>query len=122
MLERVLADLILILHLAFILFSLLGGLLVLCSRLWLFLHLPAALWAVLISLKGWTCPLTPLENHFRHLADQTGYEGSFVEHYLLPLVYPAELSRDDQFFLALIALLVNLVVYGYVAWRVWFRA
>jgi hypothetical protein len=115
--DRVLANLLVIAHLAFILFAVLGGLLVL-YRSWLCLvHLPAAAWGVFIELSGRICPLTPLENHFRRLSGSAGYRGGFVEHYLLPLIYPAGLTREVQLVLALGVLLGNLAVYGFVAHR-----
>ncbi len=114
---RIAADLVLVLHLAFILFALLGGLLVLRRRWILLLHLPAAAWAVLIEFAGWYCPLTPLENHFRELAGQAGYAGGFIEHYLLQIIYPPGLTREIQVVLGAIALGVNVVVYGVVVHR-----
>jgi hypothetical protein len=113
--HRVLADLLVIIHLAFILFVVLGGLLAL-RRWWLaLLHLPTALWGVFIEVSGGFCPLTPLENEFRRLSGSGGYPGGFVEHYLLPLIYPAGLSREIQLVLALLVLLANLAIYGFVA-------
>lgn len=107
----VLADLVLLIHLAFVVFALFGGLLVLRSRGWLFLHLPAFVWAVVVEVRGIVCPLTPLENLFRRLAFQEGYASGFVEYYLLPLLYPEGLSRDMQLLLALVVVSVNLIVY-----------
>jgi hypothetical protein len=112
---RALADLLVIAHLAFIVFVILGGLLAL-HRWWLsLLHLPAAIWGVFIEISGHRCPLTPLENEFRRLSGSGGYPGGFVEHYLLPLVYPTGLTREVQLLLALLVLLANLMVYGFVA-------
>ena len=111
MLYSILADILLVIHLIFILFVMLGGLLLL-KRLWIgYLHLPAAAWATLLELYGWICPLTPLEQHYRRLAGETGYSGGFVEHYLLPLIYPAGLTRELQTILALCVITVNLVIY-----------
>ena len=117
MIYRLLADLVVVAHFSFIVFGLLGWLLVLWRRLFIFIHIPAALWVVLIEVAGWICPLTPLENRFRGLAGQAGYEGGFVAHYLIPIIYPEELTRDDQFLLAVIALVVNVVVYIFVGLR-----
>lgn len=78
------------------------------------LHVPAALWAVLIELSGWICPLTPLENRLRELGGEAGYSGSFVERYLVPALYPPELTRDVQVALGLLVLLVNGLVYWWV--------
>ncbi len=107
-----LADLVLLLHLAFILFVVLGGLLVL-RRPWLaWLHLPAAAWGVAVELAGWYCPLTPLENRFRALAGEAGYAGDFIQHYLLATIYPEGLTREVQIALGLAALLVNAALYA----------
>ena len=115
MVYSALADLLVITHFAFIVFVVLGGLLAL-HRWWLFLlHLPAAIWGVFIEVSGGLCPLTPLENALRRLAGSAGHPGGFVEHYLLPLIYPTGLTREVQLVLALLVLFANLVVYGFVA-------
>ena len=113
MLFRLAADLVAFLHLAFVLFVVLGGLLVLRWPRWAWLHLPAVGWGALIELMGWICPLTPLENRLRLEAGMAGYEGGFVEHYLLPVLYPVHLSRSTQIFLGLAVLLINAVLYGW---------
>lgn len=121
MIFRVLADLVVVAHCAFILFVLCGGLLALL-RWWLcFLHLPAAAWGIAIELSGGFCPLTPLENELRRLSGSAGYAGSFIEHYLLPVIYPAGLTREIQLGLATLVVVFNLVVYGLVALRWWRR-
>ena len=117
MTERILADVLVLLHLAFIVFVLAGGLWVVYRRWMAWLHLPAVIWAVLLEFNGWICPLTPLENHFRRLAGQEGYAGGFVEHYLIPLIYPQSLTEVVQIILGLIVLLVNGVVYAWVISR-----
>jgi len=117
MFYRVLADGILIVHLLFILFVLFGGLLALRRRLWIWVHLPAALWAVLLECFGWLCPLTPLENHLRAAAGQEGTSGGFIEHYLLPAIYPSGLTRSVQVGLALLVVAVNVAVYALVRRR-----
>ncbi|HJU49947.1 MAG TPA: DUF2784 domain-containing protein [Pseudogulbenkiania sp.] len=119
MIYRLLADAVLLLHLGFIVFALLGGLLVLWRRGWLWWHLPAACWALTIELSGWICPLTPLENRLRALGGVAGYHGGFVENYIVPLIYPAALNRDIQLVLAGVVVAVNFAVYGYVIrrWR-----
>ena len=117
MLERLLADFVLLLHLAFIVFILLGGLAVAKSPRLLWLHLPAAIWGALIELMGWVCPLTPLENWLRRRAGEQGYTETFVEHYILPLVYPAGLTRNIQLVLAIIVVVVNVLVYSWVIRR-----
>ena len=96
MIYRLTADLVVLIHLAFILFASLGGLLVLKYRRAALLHLPALIWAVLISLFGWVCPLTPLENWLRKSGGLLGYDTSFIEHYILPVIYPGELTRKIQ--------------------------
>lgn len=117
MLYRALADLVLISHLAFIVFVVVGGLLAL-RWAWLpLVHLPAALWGLYIELSGGTCPLTPLENALRRAAGASGYSGSFIEHYVVPVVYPAALSDSLQLVLAGLLVAANLVVYSVVLWR-----
>ena len=111
------ADLVLLLHLAFILFVLLGGLLALRWRRAPLLHLPAALWGAWIEFSAGICPLTPLEQELRRRAGEAGYSGGFVEHYVLPVVYPDWLSRPTQLALGLCVVAVNLAVYGWLVWR-----
>lgn len=111
---KFLADSVVIFHFVFIVFGLLGGLLVLWRRWAIWLHLPAAVWIGVIELKGWICPLTPLENHLRRAGGASGYEGGFVEHYLIPIIYPEGLTREIQIVLGAAAIAVNLVVYGFV--------
>jgi len=112
-----LADLVLALHLTFVLFVLLGALLVLRWPWLAWLHLPAAIWGVLIEYTGWICPLTPLENSLRTRGGEAGYSGGFIQHYLQPVLYPAGLTRATQFGLGSIVLLLNLVAYGIVISR-----
>lgn len=111
MIYRILADVVLILHLAFVLFVVLGGLLVLRWPRLAWLHVPAATWGVLVALVGWPCPLTPLENHLRQLGGQSGYGGGFIEHYIVGLIYPSGLTRELQMGLGAMVLVINLVVY-----------
>ena len=113
---NVLAKAVLILHAAFVVFVLLGGLLTLRWRWMPWLHLPSVLWVILIELNGWICPLTPLENRLREAAGAQGYSGGFIEHYLLPLVYPPGLTAGWQALFAAIAAGVNIAVYG-LLWR-----
>jgi hypothetical protein len=110
------ADGLLVLHLAFIVFVVGGGLLVLRWPRAAWAHLPAALWGAVVELGGFICPLTPLEDHYRRLAGQVGIEGGFIEHYLWPLMYPAGLSRGMQIALGLAVVTINLVLYLW-AWR-----
>jgi hypothetical protein len=104
-------------HFGFVLFVVVGGLLVLRWRRVAWLHLPCALWGAGIEFSGSICPLTPLENWLRLQAGSGGYEGGFVEHYLLPVLYPGGLTRGLQIALGLGVLAVNLVVYGRVISR-----
>ena len=116
MIYRLAADGMLLLHLAFILFVISGGLLAIWKPRIIWLHLPAAIWGMLIEFIGWICPLTPLENHFRKLAGEGGYEGGFINHYLLPLIYPESLTFKTQYVLGGLVLIVNAVVYFWL-WR-----
>ena len=119
---RLLADFMVVVHFAFVLFAIGGGFFV---RRWgrlAWLHLPSFLWATLIALKGWICPLTPLENWFRVKGGEVGYGMSFVEHYVEPLLYPALLTRNLQILLGLFLLILNLGIYGWIIFRrVWGR-
>lgn len=116
---RLLADALLLAHLLFIVFVVLGGGLVLRWPRLALLHLPAACWGAFIELSGGICPLTPLENAWRQAAGEAGYAGSFTEHYLLPIIYPLGLTREIQFVLAAVVIVVNLGVYGWLfqRWR-----
>ncbi len=111
MLYRILADLLVLTHLCFVAFVALGGLLALRWRWVPWLHLPVALWGVAIELGGWICPLTPLENDLRRAAGEAAYVGGFVEHYLLPVLYPAELTRPIQLALGTSVLILNAAIY-----------
>ena len=112
----VLADAVLILHLCFILFVVLGGVLVLRWPWLAWLHLPAAVWGALVEIAGWICPLTPLEVALRQAAGDAAYDTTFVERYLVPLVYPSALTREMQMALGVFVVAVNVAVYGAV-WR-----
>jgi hypothetical protein len=112
-----LADLVVIAHLAFILFVLAGGLLALRWKPAAWIHLPAAAWGFFIEVAGRVCPLTPLEIRLRLKAGELGYEESFVEHHILPLVYPEELTRNLQLGLGGLVLVVNALVYAWVLRR-----
>lgn len=121
MFYRVTADLVVLIHITFVLFVVLGALTALRWPRMIFLHLPAAVWGALIEFKGWICPLTPLENHLRTLGGQAGYAGGFIEHYLLPLLYPSGLTRTMQSTLGIVVLAVNGLLYALV-WVKWRRA
>ena len=116
---RLLADCVLLLHLLFIGFVIFGGLIAL-RYAWVALgHIPAACWGTFIELTGRVCPLTPLEVGFRRAAGDAGYSTSFIEHYLLPVIYPAGLTRSIQFWLAGFVILINAAIYGYFLYRLW---
>ena len=116
MLYRALADLVVVLHLAFVLFVVLGGLFALRWPRAAWFHIPMAIWGAGIEFLQGTCPLTPLENHLRRLGGEAGYSGGFVEHYLLPVLYPAGLNRDVQLGLGIFVLALNVTIYA-VVWR-----
>lgn len=111
------AEALVLLHFLFVLFVGLGGLLMLRWPRLAWLHLPAAAWGALISFAGWICPLTPLEIDFRQRAGEAGYSGGFIDHYLLPVLYPDGLSRPMQIVLGVAVVLGNAAVYGYAYWR-----
>ncbi len=108
---RLLADATVLLHLTFVAFVLLGGLLVLRWRRVAWAHLPAAAWAAWTEFAGWICPLTPLENWLREQGGGAAYRSGFVEHYVLPVLYPDSLDRELQWGLGATVLLVNAIVY-----------
>ena len=111
MLWRLLADGVLVLHLVFIGFAVLGGLWTWYWRPAMLLHLPALAWAAWVEFQGWICPLTPLENRLRAAGGAAGYEGSFIEQYLLPLIYPAAPTPSIQLLLGSILVAFNAIVY-----------
>ncbi len=117
MFYRILADLVVLLHLLFILFVIAGGLLALYRGRMVLLHLPAVLWGVYIEFSGNICPLTPLENHLIQLAGGQGYSAGFIDHYLMPIIYPAGLTHETQIFLGVCVLAVNLVIYFFLLRR-----
>ena len=113
MLYRLAAESVLLLHLAFIVFVALGAALA-ARRRWLILvHVPAATWGFFVELTGRVCPLTYAENYLRVMAGQSGYSESFIEHYLLALIYPLGLTREVQFMLAAVVVIVNVAIYGW---------
>jgi hypothetical protein len=112
MLFRLLADATVVLHLLFVAFVVGGGVLVLRWRRVAWVHLPAAAWGAWIEFAGWICPLTPLENWLRTQGGEATYTTSFVERYLLPVLYPTSLSREMQCGLGALVLLVNGIVYA----------
>jgi hypothetical protein len=108
----VLADAVLVAHFVFVLFVVLGGLLVLRWPKAAWAHVPAAVWGAAIEFCGWICPLTPLENELRRRAGEAGYIGDFVGRYLLPVLYPDGLTREVQLALGTIVLALNLGIYA----------
>ncbi|TWG88179.1 uncharacterized protein DUF2784 [Cupriavidus gilardii J11] len=107
-----LADAVVLVHLLFVAFVVAGGVLLWRWPRVAWVHLPAALWGVTVEWTGWICPLTPLENRLRHAAGEQGYEGGFVERYLLPLLYPEALTRDTQLVLGAAVLVINVACYA----------
>jgi hypothetical protein len=109
---QLLADLVVGLHFLFVLFVIFGGLLALKWPKVAYVHLPAALWGAFIELAAGICPLTPLENSLRRQAGQAGYEGGFIEHYIIPVLYPSGLTREIQLALGLLVIVINLAIYS----------
>lgn len=112
-----LAQAVLLVHGAFILFVVGGGLLALKWPRLAWLHLPAAIWGAMIEFMSWPCPLTPLENSFLELAGRASYEGGYIEHYLWPVIYPGPLTQDMQLILGSGVIVVNSIIYGIVIYR-----
>lgn len=117
MLYRWLAVLVLLFHLAFLAFVLLGALLVLRWPRVVWLHLPAAAWGIFVEYAGRVCPLTPLENALRARAGEPGYGRGFIAHYLAAAIYPAGLTRAAEIALGTLALLCNAVLYVWIVRR-----
>ncbi|HEX8593417.1 MAG TPA: DUF2784 domain-containing protein [Pseudomonas sp.] len=118
---RLTADVVVLIHLLFILFVLFGGLLVLRWHWWVMLHIPAVVWGAAVEFFHFYCPLTPLENALRRRAGEQGYDGGFIERYLIALIYPAGLTPQTQLWLGGIVVVCNLAVYGWLAHRRWAR-
>jgi hypothetical protein len=110
-----LAGLVLCIHVGFVLFVIFGGLLVLRWRWVAWLHLPAAAWGAVVEFTGWICPLTPLENWLRAQGGETSYRSDFITQYLLPVLYPEDLTRDLQLLLGTGVVVLNIAVY----WWLW---
>ncbi len=111
---RILGNLVLAFHFVFVLFSVLGGFLALRKRWIAWLHVPSVLWSSFVNLFSHVCPLTPLENRFRHLAGQAGYEGGFIEHYIASLIYPGGMPRRMELIAGYSVLIWNAFVYALV--------
>lgn len=118
MIYLILVQIIILLHLFFILFVPLGGLLTFRRKWWAIIHIPAFIWGVLISFGDWICPLTPLENWLRIKGGESGFQGGFIEHYLLPVIYPHTMTRGLQMTIGITVLILNLVVYGVLISRI----
>jgi hypothetical protein len=116
-LYRALADAVLVAHLGFVLFAILGGLLVLRWRRLAWLHVPAVAWGVTVELTGWICPLTPLESALREAGGGAAHSGDFLERFLFPILYSNTLTRSDQIALGSGLLLLNALVYGWILYR-----
>jgi hypothetical protein len=117
MIYTLLADMVIMLHLAFIAFVIFGGLLAIRNVKWAWLHVPAVIWAGLIELMGWICPLTPLENWLWFRAGARTYQDSFTAHYIIPIIYPTGLTRSLQIILGAAVVLLNLVIYSLVLYK-----
>ncbi len=111
------ADGLVLVHAAFVVFVVFGGLLAWRWPRLAWLHLPAVAWAALLEFRQWICPLTPLEQWLRTMAGESGYNGSFVEHYLLPLLYPPGLTAAKQWLLGAAVVALNFLVYGALLWK-----
>jgi hypothetical protein len=116
MIWRALADLVLLIHLAFIVFVIVGGFFASRWRWLPWVHLPAVVWAVVLECLGWICPLTPLENLLRQGSGEAGYAGGFLEYYLVQVVYPEALTPEIQIYIGLGVLLINGLAYS-IAWK-----
>ena len=117
MIYLLLADALVVLHFGFIVFVVLGALTAYRWPKMAWAHIPCALWGAWIELTGGICPLTPIEVRFRRMGGEEGYAGSFIEHYLVPIMYPSGLTRAHQWFLAGLVVAVNLGAYGFLLWR-----
>lgn len=114
---RVAADVLVLAHGAFVLFVLFGAFAVAWRPALAWLHVPAVVWATLVEVNAWICPLTPWEQQLRRAAGQSGYESGFVEHYILPALYPVGLTPRIQLALGGVVILVNVSLYGWIIWR-----
>lgn len=117
MLPRLLADLTLIIHLLFIIFVILGALLVIKWKYIMWVHIPCAIWGSLLEINYWICPLTHLENYFHQQANEAGYTGGFIEHYLIHIIYPPGLTPGLQLILGILVIVINMIIYGFICWK-----
>ena len=114
---RWLADLVLVVHLLFIVFVVAGGFAAVRWPRLAWAHLPCLAWGALIEFAGWICPLTPLENDLRIASGEAGYSGGFIERYLLPIIYPGALNREIQIWLGVSVLVLNALAYAWLIAR-----
>ena len=112
-----LADATVIVHAAFVVFAVFGGIAVVYRVKWAWIHLPVALWAAMLEFMDWTCPLTPLENFFRGKGGTAPYDTDFIDHYVMPVLYPGALTHRHQVFLGLAVTVINLSVYTWAIFR-----
>lgn len=113
----ILADIVIFVHFLFIIFVVLGGLLVVKWSWIKFIHIPAAIWGALIEIQSWVCPLTPLEVRFKMKAGESIYEGGFIEHYIMPIIYPPGINRKMQIILATVVIVINLGIYSWILYN-----
>lgn len=114
MLFHLFADLVLILHLLFIIFVILGGFTVLLWQRMIWIHIPCVIWGVLLEINSWICPLTYIENYFRRSAGEDSYSIDFIQQYLVPIVYPRGLEPDYQIILGILLVLINIIIYLFI--------
>lgn len=119
MVYRILADVVVVLHFAFILFVVAGGFFVLRWRKLLIVHIPVVIYGALIEFVGWVCPLTPFENWLRVRGGGTGYDTTFTDHYIMRMIYPASLTYELQIFLGILVTALNLMLYSLLVYRIY---
>lgn len=117
MFYNICANMILIVHFAFICFVLFGAFMILKWPWVIYLHFPAFIWGILIEAYGWICPLAPIEQWLRILAGESGFQTGFIEHYLLPIIYPSGLTRSIQIGFAVLVGLINVLIYAWLFFR-----
>ncbi len=117
MIFSILADIVVFIHFLFIVFAVIGAVLVFKWWWVIYPHLLSAFWAAMVITMGWICPLTPLENSLRRAAGEAGYSGGFIEHYFLPIIYPEGLTREIQIWLGAGVILINILIYS----LVWYK-
>ena len=111
------ADFLVIIHFTFIVFVVSGGVLIFKWKWIIYLHIPAVIWAALIEFKGWICPLTPWEKQLREAGGEAGYTGGFIEHYIIPIIYPDKLTVELQIMFGVAVIVINIVIYSLVFYR-----